>query len=353
MKGGPIYAIMDLDDSGEVTAHDEDTLFAAAKEEILRVVVDDLDDGMRSNLALIAPPFYGLEAFLDRMAKALYPRAQRLDGADLYRDGGLPPESDKSIGIVSGMEGLYRRRIGGFEAMKRFIDHVASSPHLFIATCNVYSWEYLQEILPLGQVFPLQIRLPVLDAKDLMEIHLSLYGEAELEFAIEKETPVRVGCPIRLGRRSVAIRGWKVEVPVPEVRIKDLKDLRPCLRHKTEPPPSKRVFFERLARISGGNPGVAEILWRRALEYPLVRSETLQEVPSIDLDFDHSFILSIILSKGSLELKEIAEVAGRSMEILYGLQRRGMISFDGKTISMQPEALKGAADHLRRLKLVV
>ncbi|MBN1324316.1 MAG: hypothetical protein JW986_10040 [Methanotrichaceae archaeon] len=343
---------MALDDSGEVTAHDEDTLFAAAKEEILRAV-DEFDEGVRSNLVLVAPPFYGLEAFLDRMAKGLYPRAQPLDGADLYRDGGLPFESDKSIGVISGIERLYRRRIGGFGAMKRFINHVASSPHLFIASCSVYSWDYLQEILPLGRIFPRQIRLPVLDAKDLMEIHLSLYGEEELEFVIEKEAPMRVGCPIRLGRRSIAIRGWKVEVPVPEVRIKDLKDLRPCIRHKTEPPPSKRVFFERLARISGGNPGVAEILWKRALEYPLVRSETLQEVPSIDLDFDHSFILSIILSKGSLELDEIEEVAGRSMEILYGLQRQGLISFDGKTISMRPDALKGAFDHLRRLKLVV
>ena len=115
------------------------------------------------------------------------------------------------------------------------------------------------------------------------------------------------------------------------------------------------AFFGKLARISDGNPGVAEFLWKEALDYPKVRN-SLVDPPSIDLDLDDSFALSLILSMGSLDLADLSEVlepVGTSAERAAALlEERGLVFIDGEVVSLRAEALKSTVEHLRRVRLV-
>lgn len=112
---------------------------------------------------------------------AIGPEATWIEGAYLA-DGHNLPDNAKVV-IVEGLHRLYSRKIGGFALIRSFMQSVASTEQLFIATCNAYSWRYLDRALRIGMLFPIQIDLPLLDASRLKEMLLSGYGGGELQFA--------------------------------------------------------------------------------------------------------------------------------------------------------------------------
>ncbi|NYT02495.1 MAG: hypothetical protein GKC10_07050 [Methanosarcinales archaeon] len=316
-------------------------------------MLTDFQDGRRSNVAIVSEPFYGDGILLDQIEEMVYPRSIRLKASGLA--DGWPPETDKSIVIVQDLHHLYLRRIGGFEKINRFLDGISTSSDLFIITCNSFSWKYLDRVCNIKRLFPVVLELPSLTSSQIRDLLLSEYREDELNFEVAETPPGEKPCPVRLSKKEVLIKplGKRFYRPSLEIQVRDVRDILPCIGKKVEMSSPRDLVFEKLARMSGGNPGVVEVLWRGAMEYPNVRADMLKEDSSgVDLDYDHSFILSIILSMGIIRRDGLAQIAGPVDEALYVLKDRGLITRDGDSCSIRMESFKKVVDHLKRNRLV-
>jgi hypothetical protein len=311
----------------------------------------DFGEGHRSNLAVISDPFYGESELMDRVEGMIGEEGIRINARSLIRDFEALEKAPGRIVIVEEAHHLYSRTIGGFDVMNRFLNMLASSDRLFITTWNSYSWKYLDEVLGLGRHFPQKIRLAKMGAGEIREMLLSGYEEGELTFVEEVAAKAEELKILDRARYKRTLMGHSFEIPYPVV---NLRSVRSRLT-KSEKKSPEGIFFDKLARISDGNPGVAEYLWKEALDYPKVRN-ALKDPPSIDLERDESFALSIVLSMGSVEAEELSfvlEPIGLSSDKIAGLlEERGLVSLEGGFIAIKAEALKSVLEHLKRLKLV-
>lgn len=318
---------------------------------LIKKVIVDYGEGHRSNLAVISDPFYGESELMDRVEGMIEDICIRIDARSLIRDFEVLEEATGRIVIVEDAHNsLYRRKIGGFETMNRFLNLLATSDRLFITSWNSYSWGYLEEVLKIGRYFPEKIRLSKMSADEIREMILSGYEEDELTFVKEEIAKGEELKVFHRGAYQKTLLGHSLEIPYPVI---DVRSIRSRLERNEKKSPEE-IFFEKLARISNGNPGVVERLWKGALDYPEVRN--LKDPPSIDLDRDESFALSIVLSKGSVEMDELGDVLEplglSARNIANLLEERGLVEIDGEVASMRAESLKNIVEHLRRLRLV-
>ena len=318
---------------------------------LIKKAVVDFWEGHRSNLAVVSDPFYGESELMDRVEGMAGEKGARIDARSIFWNFEALEKVPGRIVMVEEAQRLYCRKIGGFDAMIRFLEMMASSDRLFITTWNSVSWKYLDEVLGLGRYFAKKISLPKMSADEIREMLISGYDEGELTFV--EEVSRRGEEPGILHRRNIkkSLMGRSLDVPVPVVEIRSIRSRMT----KSEKKSPEEIFFEKIARISDGNPSVAEHLWKEALDYPKVK-DSLRDPPSIDLDRDESFALSIILSMGSLSLSEISEVLEphhlSAERIVGSLEESRLVHIEGDVVSVRPEALKGVMEHLRRLRLV-
>jgi hypothetical protein len=320
--------------------------------ELIEKAIKDFEEGKRRNTAVISDPFYGESELLEWVWERTGGGALRVKAGSLKEDFEILERSSAKIAIVEEAHRLYLRKIGGFDLMDRFINFVSSSERLFITTWNSFSWKYLDEVLGIGQHFPMKIELPGMDAGKIRDMLLSGYEEGELNFVEEEKDETEEPKILKRSSFKISLLGERIEIPRPEV---DLNSIRSRFHKVEEKRPPMEIFFGKLARISDGNPGVAELLWKEALDYPKVR-DCLVDLPSIDLDLDDSFALNVILSMGSVDLADLSEVlepVGTSAERAAALlEERGLVFIDGEVVSLRAEALKRTAEHLRRARLV-
>lgn len=261
------------------------------------------------------------------------------------------PEPSERIVIIDDCQFLYARRIGGFDILEDFLKNAASSSNLFITTWNLYSWKYLDEVLDIGRYFPVQIALPKFEAGDIKECILSMYEQDEIKFAgnVESEKPAI----IKAVKHPVTIKPFRtINIPFLKINYSAVK-----FRMKTEEKvTTKDIIFEKMWGISNGNPGVAKVLWQESLEYPVIKLSKIKEFSfDIELDYNESFILSVILSMGSIKKDELTEIAGHEYQMdkmLFRLAKSGLIAINDDCCRIKPEALKSAAEHLKKLRLV-
>ncbi len=317
----------------------------------IKKAIVDFGEGHRSNLAVISDPFYGESELMDRVESMTGEEGIRIDARSLIRDVEAFEDASGRIVIVEEVHRLYRRKIGGFEMMNHFLKVLACSDRLFITTWNTYSWKYLDEVLGLGRHFPQQIRLSKMGAGQIREMLLSGYEEGELTFVEEEPADAEELKILNRSSYKKTLMGHSLEIPYPVVKMRSIRSRLT----KSEKKSPEDIFFDRLARISDGNPGVAEYLWNEVLDYPEVRN-ALKDPPSIDLDRDESFALDIVLSMGSIEMGELSQVlepldlsAGRIAGLL---EEMGLVFLEGDVIAIRSEALKSVVEHLRRLRLV-
>lgn len=317
---------------------------------LIKKVIVESREGRRSNLALIFDPFYGESELMDRIEGMTGEDGIRINARSLIKNFDPLDEASGRIAIVEEVHHLYCRKIGGFETMNRFLKMVASSDRLFITSWNSYSWKYLDEVLGLGRYFPQKILLPKMGADDIKGMLLSGYEVGELTF-IEKEIAKEKTRILSWSSYKRSLIGRNLEIPLPVI---DVESIRSRLS-KTEKKSSEEIFFDKLTRISDGNPGVAKLLWTVALDYPEVRNN-LKDPSQIDLNYDESFALSIVLSMKSVEvgyLSEVLEPLDLDAENITSLlEERELVEVDNGVVTVRAESLKSIVEHLRRLRLV-
>lgn len=326
------------------------------KDEIERVqnALTDFESGQKLDIAIISEPFAGRTTLITATEKMAAHKVTKRAFSSIVKNKEelLSPEQPQGIVIIDNCHFLYLRTIGGFDILEDFLKSILSSNNLFITTWNLYSWNYLDEVLNIGQFFPIQLKLAKFTTSELKELILSGYKENELEFfddvtAEEKRVITFFRYPVTIKQREKTIN-----IPLFKINFDRLKFR---LSRKEEEKKAEDIIFEMISRVSNGNPGVAKVIWEKSLEYPTIKPSYVKDCYSkIELDYSASFILYVILSMESINKEELVEITGEIKvdKILYRLSQQGLITVDNGYYKIRPEALHCVVDYLKRSRVI-
>lgn len=321
----------------------------------IQTAIADFESGHKLNIAIIAEPFAGKTALIDKIEKMNPEKVTRLSFSSIVtnKDEINIPEQSKRFVLIDDCNFFYLRRIGGFEILEEFLKSVVSSGKIFITTWNLYSWNYLDEVINIGKFFPVQIKLPKFTKDQIKEYILSNYKENEIKF--EEDVEFEKEKVFEPEKYPISIKFLEKTINIPYFRINySLLKLR--LFKKEERVAIEDIIFEKIHRIANGNPGVAKIIWQRSLEYPTIKpSKIKDESFKIDLDYNESFVLNIILSMKSIKKDELSAILGPDFQvdkIIFQLSKQGMLVDKDGFYNVRPEALKSIVEFLKKLRLV-
>ncbi|MCL7412438.1 MAG: hypothetical protein M8353_02345 [ANME-2 cluster archaeon] len=327
------------------------------QEEILNIqtAIAEFESGHNLNVAIISEPYAGRTTLLNEIEKMNLHKIIRFSFSSIVKnkDEIILPYQSKRIVLIDDCQFLFMRKIGGFEVLEHFLNSTAAPDKMFITTWNFYSWKYLDEVMKIGKFFPVQINLPKFTAGQIKDSILSGYKKEEIEFVedveFEKE---RI---INFKKYPVAIKPWNKKINLPYIRI-DYSGLKFRLSKKEKRATIEDIIFEKIHNVSNGNPGVAKIIWLRSLKYPIIKPSRIKdESLNIELDYNESFVLNIILSMKSIKNEEISEITGLDFEvdkIIFQLSKQGLILTGDCSCTIKPEALKGIIEFLKKLRMV-
>jgi len=306
-------------------------------------------EGNVSNVAVIAEPFAGREVLVEYADEAFGAASRRVSYDGVVDDPGEFVFPNAEVVVVDGCHYLYTRQIGGYDVLDAFLAEVVERDAMFVTAWNRYAWDYLTAIRDVEHTFPVQIRIPSLGSGAITELLLNHYGPGMPEFVQTGEAG-RVKS-ISVGRRSLSVGRWRVDVPIPE----------PNPEYITSRPNTDRygdveaVVFEKLTYLSDGNPGVACRLWERSVRDGEIAPAHVEEVEgALDIDDDEAFLLELVLAKGAVTVDTLDEIlvnvpVERSLGTLVHKQ---VLDVTDDTVSLVPERLHATAEHLRGRQLI-
>lgn len=327
-------------------------------EEIQRIknIIFDFRKGhIKRNIAITAEPLAGkttlinyIKDFLDDEAVKITLNAAVKDIKELDKVNG--PEK---IVILDDAQYLYIRAIGGYDILEHFLDMTTNNDKLFITSWNVFSWNYLDQIFRLNSYFPERVELPEFDDKDMEELLLARFRLNEVTLIEDVEIENKSLYWIHKYRFSTG-PFRDLSIPVPEVNYRYFQLLlKPDQRAPTA---TKKTIFTKLSEVSNGNPGIAIVLWGKAVNVDTVRSSDIKD-PSRDvsLDLSEAYVLSMILSMKSITYDDLsqANIGIKDLnEALYQLSVKGLIRSHNHTYRIVPEALKSIVKNLKSARQV-
>jgi len=288
-----------------------------------------LDDPDPSRIAVVGEPFGGRSIVLDAAARRL--GARRLD---------LGPDDDPRIAadavesaplVIDGCHHLFGRSVGGFEPLTDFLDAVAVADTPVVAGWNSYAWSYLTAIGAVDDDVPTVVTVDGLAADRLTELarrtfeSLPTFRRDDLE-----ESLVSI--------RHVPVR-WNLTIPVP------VPDREAITARRADRPSPQEAVFERLASVSGGNPGVALALLERCRDGNEIRpSDVCLPAEDIPIDRTAAFCLRIVLATERVRRDRLAERFDGSIDrLLARFAREGLLTRSNGTVSLDPGGLPAAA----------
>ncbi len=314
--------------------------------------VSKFDQGILGNVALISDPFSGRTRLVEELKKNLGERVTYVSFNSVMTDSSFMAtlRDAREIVIMDNCHFLAMRKIGGFEQMNEFLNFITTSKKFFITTWNTFSWTYLNAVLQIDSYFTNFVTLSPLDADNLKKILLSRYGSQEIEFiddsaAEERKLRFIWGClniKIPFSKDAYCL-------PWPSFEL-------PGRLHKKKAIPAEEITFERLTRISGGNPGVARFIWDKNIEFPTIWvSSFIEPVFDTNISTNQSFLLSIILSMEHVHYDDLAAIAGPEINIhraLFVLQKKGLIYEEDGYYAIGHEPLKSVINYLKLNRMV-
>jgi hypothetical protein len=251
------------------------------------------------------------------------------------------------------------RKIGGFDVIEEFLNVMLSSDErLYITTWNIHSWNYLHRVLDIGRYFPVQVNIPSLNSSDMKEFLLSAYNEGEIQFV--NDINVKEEKIFKVIKRPIAKKITHGKVNLYSLHINYVA-LQTLLFERTASETAESIIFKEITRLSHGNPGVAKDIWKKWLEYPVIKTSSTGIVHSdIELDSTGRFVLYIILSMGYIKKEELKNILNLSCNaddmminrLLFEMRSKDLIVKNSEYYSISPEKLHSVVKYLENIRLV-
>jgi len=289
-------------------------------------------------LAVVGPPYSGRGRVLDAATDRL--DATRIDLGPGDGIETIRPALGKGPVVVSRCQHLYRRTIGGFDALETVLDTIAAADGLVVTGWNRYAWAYLTAVRAVERAIPAQVAVGPVAAEAIAELVLARYDEMPSFLTDDADSDGLV----TVRRYSLGWGDHTLSVPLP---VPDRNGSQP---DSADP---QDVVFERLAVASGGNIGVATALWEGQSDTAVRPSDIVPPESNSDLDRAAAFCLRIILAKERVEWAELRAVVGDGVDrIVAQLRREGLVTTDGAAVTLEPAAVRTAAETTDRGRIL-
>lgn len=311
-------------------------------------------DRVDSNVAVVSDPFAGRAAMLDYAAELLDDDARRIALSEFATDDTVLPEipDDRAL-LLEDCHYLFQRRIGGFDVLEEFLERLAMTNTLVVTTWNRYAWQYLSAVRRVDQSFPLEIRIPPLDAGQI-EAVVRAHAD-ELPTFVETGAAGRIKS-LDTGRYPLELWGDRT-VTVPYVR----PDPAWLVSWWTEEDREiQAVVYEKLRRVSHGNPGIAVSVWDRSVREtddgseiaPGYVRDPVEAIPG--LADETAFLLWHLVAMERLDRDGMAATLDQERigTEIQTLANAGVVDVDGRRISLRPVGLHPAVGELQRRQLL-
>jgi hypothetical protein len=307
---------------------------------------DTLERG--TNVAVVGDPYVGRSVLLDHFADAL--------DADVHRESldGVIEESPSFPGrgavVVDDCQYLYTREVGGFDALEEFLDRAAVSDRPFVTAWNRYAWRYLTAVRDVSESFTEVVKVPRAEPEGIAALLLSS-DETDPEFVeTDDEGPVGV---VDLEWRELSLPGGRTaSVPGPELNAEYLTSH--ALSWSGRMTDAEAVVFQKVARASRGNPGVATAIWERSVRDGTVAPAYVDAGErELQVDEDEAFVLELLLAKGALSIEALSSVLARLpvQRVVQSLADRGHVLINDR-VTLAPGSLRAVVDYLGGRRLV-
>ena len=316
--------------------------------------IERYDAGGPAHIAIVSEPMGGRTTLANEIQRLYGERVHYVALEFVMSPSALPDFSalPQDIILIDNCRLLATRRIGGFEVLDAFLHALISSKKLFITTWNTFSWQYLSAVMNIDAYFPTIVVLSKMDAQVLKQAILSRYKPGEIRFL--DDGAVAPSMFFSLVHKKARLPLSENEVSVPWIKLNFTVMSRRIPKKKRIQESLEDLIFEKINRISRGNPGVAIHLWELSLKDNAISMNAITDMPySIDLDTNESFILTIILSMKSLHEKDLTAVAGSEIDIwrvLYLLVQKGLVKDDAGYYSIPPFALGPVIEYLKKTR---
>ncbi len=314
--------------------------------------IDRHDSGGYENIAVIAEPYSGIEHIFD---KILGDNSQKINNIKLFS-----PVTDtdffsnlyagKKIALVHNCQYLYTRKCGGFDILDHFMNLVSSEDRLFITGWNKFAWNYLKEITNIEDLFEVQITVPELDSKSIMNL---IMADAKGSISFIDDREVKRDKFLSVEKCQVRLPFLHTEKSVCKLKLNPgaLKGRKSKTKEEIE-----TEAFSKITKLAGGKYDIARIIWKNTMKDNELRLSKIPAVPTADIsNFDEAYILSIIISMDTVGYEDLLEIAGSNINLkqkLQSLKFSGLIEISDNLCRVNPEAVNSVIYELRKRRLV-
>lgn len=308
------------------------------------------DSGVADNIAIISGPYSGKTTLMDTLYYKFPLKSARIKIPADWKEHeayqkALNSAKEKII-FIDDCHLLYQRRVGGFEILEKLLDHIATHPQcLFITSWNMFSWNYLNQVLHIEKHFQTQIRLPAFESEEVRSVLMAPYNVGEIIF--EKGNKNTIENLLEFKKYPLSIKGLDKTINIPLIRL-DFSLLFSLLRKRLQREKKEKkittedLAFIRIADISSGNILLAHIIWNRSLQNSTIKVDEIY-TPSfeLELDYDTAFVCFLILSMGRISKDSLKDSLGEEIDVtrsLAILRKHELIHTEEGICSIRPEA---------------
>ncbi|MDG6244292.1 MAG: hypothetical protein QCH31_07885 [Methanolobus sp.] len=329
--------------------------------ERIKTAISDFESGRRINIAIMALPYAGKSELLKEIVKMHPHNVTKVTFSSIVNNEEEIPlvKDDNKIMLFDNCHYLYMRKIGGFDVLEKFLEMVVSTDDkLCITTWNIHSWNYLNRAMDIGRYFPIQITIPQMGHGDMKKFLLSEYEEDEIKFI--NDTKIEEEKIFRIIKKPIKEKFSHSNINLYTLKINYIA-LRTMFFNKKPDETAESIIFKEILRLSSGNPGVATEIWDKWLEYPIIRTSSIDTIDTnIDLGSTGRFVLYLILSMGHIKKEEMKNILNWSCniddmlinKILFEMQNQDIIMKNAEYYSVKPERLYVVVRYLQNIRLV-
>jgi hypothetical protein len=300
-------------------------------------------EGNQANVAVVAEPYAGRDVLLSHAEEQFGAASGHVTFEELVTDQASFEFPNKEVVFVEGCHYLYARRIGGFDVLDAFLQRIAASDSVFVTAWNHWAWDYLAAVRDVDHAFPVKVPVPRLE----MEAIRSLVREhvEELPTFVESDAYGRMKTVDFSRERVGSVGDVALALPVPRFNLEYLT----AIGADESISDVERVVFERLTRLSEGNPGVALSLWHDAVEDgEIAASHFDEETEPLDLDDDEAFVLATVLSNERLAVTALESML-EEIPVAQAIQTLGhqsLVTSEDGVVAVAPDRFRDAVNYL-------
>jgi len=349
-------------------------------EKVGTAVAGYLDDGVGGNVAVVSEPYAGREGLLAYAQSLLDNEARWVALEPDAADGSGPALPDPIVGtdgesgegdgsddqgagragatedgpaagalIVADCHYLFERRIDGFAALDAFLDRIALSDALVVTSWNRYAWSYLDAVRDVGDTFTTTVEIPPLDAAEIRTVLEHHYDERP--DVVDAGGAGRVRTVVFDEARVPLPAGRSVGVPYPKPNPAWTASWSVSGVEESV----EAVVFEKLRRVSNGNPGVAMAVWKESVRDGEIAPGYVKAFDTdLALDDDAAAVLWSVLAAERVGVARLSALfPERPVEaVLQNLAERGLVTVADGVVAVAPRALHLAVAALERRNMI-